>query len=344
MKFFILFLAVFIGFSSSAAIPTSESLFRNGNNKNISGNFVVLKFEINEHSTNEEKNLIKSSAKDIQEEQLMMREKYPVRYAKLIFSLEKDETVQLLQVMYSDNEMKSSSLNKVNYIKNLNQFISNDPNVERTLFYSLLMMFSLNDSSGMANVLKSHNQKFVANESLLNVDKKNLLERYKIYLLAIKKDKTLVEELISPLKPEEPEERAKISQILNSSMYNKVNDVSLIRENRKFFWKVNYENFLALFNHETHRLNKINFTSNLGTLEGVFGDYILFDGIHELPKISLLKRLDGKSFKIRMLSLREFTNSGKKLNIRAQQYQKLLSANKVENIEHSSDKFFYYDN
>jgi len=322
-----------------SAVPTPESLFRNGNNKDLNGNFIVLKFVFQQDPSDEDVNRLPQDP-SVREQSLAT--KYPPRYAKLIFSLESEGKIQMLQCIYNNNEMNIDDLLGVHFVEDINEVLAKEEqNVEKKLFYSLLLMFSLNESSGMASVLRSHNHNFTANENLLNLDKKNLLEKYKEYLVAIKNDKKMEEELVSPLKPIEPEEKVKINDILNSSMYTIAQDVELVRENRKFYWKVSYENFLALFNHESHRLAKIQLLSNEGSIEGVFGDYILFDGIHELPKVSILKSFDGNKYKLNMLSIREFTNKGKRLDARAKEYLDILKIKKPEAVESTIDKFFY---
>jgi len=342
MKLLAIIIIFFMG-NLFAAIPTVEGLFRNGNNKDLSGNFVVLKFNITEVPTEDAINKVNMNGAGKQNglADALLSKIYPVKYCKFIFSLETEGKFQLLQVVYSKSNMNNDSLVSVNYIPDLNNSIVNDSGMERRLLYSLLMMFSLNESSGIASILKSHNQNFIDNKSLLNIDKKNLLEKYKEYLLAIKKDKDSMVNIKSPLSSDEPIEKAKISKILNSGMYSKAPEVKLIRENKIFYWEVAYENFNALFEHQSHRLNKINMVVKEGTISGLFGDFILFDGIHELPKTVILKDTQEKKFKIRILSLREFTNKGKLLAIRATKYFEKLNASKNKLVVFPSDRFFY---
>ena len=46
MKKLMLMISIFITMQAKAAIPTMEGLFRNGQNKDLSGNFIIIKMMI----------------------------------------------------------------------------------------------------------------------------------------------------------------------------------------------------------------------------------------------------------------------------------------------------------
>jgi len=148
----LIFLSIIYISNAMGAVPTSESLFRNGNNKNLTGNFIVLKFSIVEIPTEEEIANLKNAAGESGNADLLIREKFPHKFVKFIFSLESEDKIQLLQAIYSDSAMKNNTLVNTNYVEDINNKIMEDTEVERALFHSLLMMFSLNESSGIANV------------------------------------------------------------------------------------------------------------------------------------------------------------------------------------------------
>ncbi len=312
----ILFSCLLISTSTLAARPTLEGLFRNSNSPELEGNFIVIKMMIEEIQNQGVDQVLSTEAQD---------QKIPMqpKFYKFIFSTEEERKTQLLQVEYNSNLMKKAGVKRSLYFKNLTQKIKDDVYTERSLFYSLLMMFGLNKSDGMKNILARYGTHFLDNKSLMNEEKVKLMDSYKKYLTAIKEDKTLKEELESPLKPEDIEEKEKVLNLLKEPMYKENESVSLVKDGRKFFWKMNLEKVKASFTNEEHRLTRFELESAEGNILGNFGDYILFDGRHELPKIIVLKDKNNRQFKVRFLSFKNFINKGKNLLERAIDYKKI---------------------
>jgi hypothetical protein len=309
--------SLFLFNSAYAAKPTLEGLFRNSNSPELDGNLVVVKVMVEESSENRASQAISTEEQDL---------KTPMnpKFYKFIFSLEDEKLTQLLQVEYKNNLMNKNDLKKSLYFKNITEKIKEDAYTERSLFYSLLMMFSLNKSDGMKNILQKYGSHFIDNKGLMNAEKIQLMDQYKKYLSAIKEDKTLKEELVSPLRPEDIEEKEKVNTLLKEPMYKNNDSVSLVKEGRHFFWQMNLETIRASFTNEEHRLHRFELDSSEGNIVGNFGDYILFDGRHELPKIIVLKDKSERQFKIRFLSFKNFVNKGKNLLERAIDYKKLI--------------------
>jgi len=305
-----------LSISASEAKPTLEGLFRNSNSPELDGNLVVIKMMLEEVAT-------ANSDVSLSTEEQDLKTPMEPRFYKFIFSTEIEKKTQLLQVEYKNNLMKRNDIKKSLYFKNLSEKIKEDVYTERSLFYSLLMMFGLNNSEGMKNILQKYGTNFVDNKNLMNEEKIKLINSYKTYLTAIKEDKTLKEELISPLKPEDIEEKEKVDTLLKAPMYKDSENITLSKEGQKFFWKMNLENVKASFSNEEHRLLRFELDSAEGNILGNFGDYILFDGRHELPKIIVLRDKANRQFKIRFLSFKSFVNKGKNLLERAVDYKKI---------------------
>ena len=99
MKKLILIIAIFVCIPAQAAIPTMEGLFRNGKNKDLAGNFVILKMMVDEMSLTD----------DLEKK---------VSYLKFYFSVADENRIEFLQVHYPDGEMRKDSATHLYYAHN----------------------------------------------------------------------------------------------------------------------------------------------------------------------------------------------------------------------------------
>lgn len=324
MKKFLGSVLILLSLSADCAMPTVEGLFRNSNNSKVEGDYVVLKLLV---TPEQSKSLIDSTE---------LPEK---KYVKYIFSTENEGKVQVIQVGYKDSKMSTRSIESINYVGDVLGRIKTDSYTERSIFYSLLVMFGLNNSEGMKSIINKNSDKFISNENMMNADKVHLMDQYKKYLTAIKGDESLKEELISPLKPEEDEEKEKVKELVKAGMYKRSKQLSLVRKANSFFWKVDLDTVNAMFTNEEHRMSSLSVTTKEGTLVSAdFGDYILFDGRHELPKFIFFTDSESSKFKIRVLSLKNFVNKGKSMPERYEEYQKFLAENEKRKSKITTDE------
>ena len=281
MKSLILLLSIFFTNISFAAIPTIEGLLRHGSNVDIATDTVAvrLKFEKKTESPLNFTAIKEDMTSTIVEGEVENKET-PI-YIKLIFSLIENRPVSMLQIIYKDSQMGEDSILSVKLIKDLKREISKDQNVERNLFYSIVSMYSLNDSELISKLLESTSQDYKNNIDMLDPDKKALLARYKDYLAAIKENETLKETMVSPLKSEDEEEKEKIKEIMKRKMYTTSENVKLIRDKGKFFWQVKLENFEGTFSNVKNQLLKMELNTSNGSIKSTISDYVLFDGTHE---------------------------------------------------------------
>jgi hypothetical protein len=307
MKSLLVILIFLTSFSTLSAVPSVEGLFRNPNSQDIDGDLIVIKAIVQREST---------------EEQV-----FTPRYLKFIFSLESESRIQFLQAEYSDGKMDRKSLIKTLFLKDLMPKILNDELLERNLFYSYLIMYGLNNSDGISNILKKYSTNFIANKDALNKEKIELYDRYKKYLMAIKNDETIKDELVSPMDSEDEEEKKKIQELKSSNMYSNDESLSLEKEGRQFVLKLKLDGVSAKFTNEEHRLINFKVTKGTSDVETFFADYILFNGRHELPKNILLKDQENNNYKIRFVGFSIFTNKGDSLTKRALKYKE----NELEN-------------
>lgn len=297
-----------------ASYPSIEGLFRNSNNKDVQGNFSVLRLEIKEEKNNEASSEIVKEISD--------KPRTP-DYIKYIFSTETNKAPKLLQIQYNHKKMMSNAIKRVAFFPNVSEVITSDENFDRGLFYSVLLMFGLNDSKVISDILKKEDVTFKKNTELMNQDKIALLEDYKKYLIEIKENTESKDELESPLSPSNVDKLKEVKEILKSSMYKRSENLRLIRQNGKFYWKLELEKISALFDNDTHRILELDITSEEMSVKLKFANYMLLNGINEMPSDISYVTSRGKNFKIKILKYQNFENKGKKIEERAQRYKDL---------------------
>ncbi|TNF27142.1 MAG: hypothetical protein EP319_12220 [Deltaproteobacteria bacterium] len=327
------FVIIFLFFQLSiafGAIPTTEGLFRNGNNQDIEGDLVVLTFIIEENVNKKLLDNAKVSETNEKVEETLMKETIKPRYFKVIYGLESEARIEAILVEYDDSKLSTESIIDVKYFSNILEKIAADKYIEREVFYSLLNVLALNDSRAISTLLTKYNTNFNKNEKLLNEEKFKLLNDYKKYLQTIKDDETLKEKLENPLKPEDPEKLQLVKEVMNKPLYRKDETVSLVKENDDFFWQVQLENTNAKFESKKLRMSEFVHIHGGSNIKINMGEYILFDGIHELPKFVFIKDLLERVFKVQITSYKAFKNTGDNVVKRYKKYQELVETNKKD--------------
>ena len=324
----ILLLCLISSFSLQAAIPTMEGLFRNGNSPDLNGELVVVRLMIEENNNEALLRKVKIEDQEPLDETLdpiLLEKGDKSKFVKFIFSIERNNRIGVIQIEYANNQMKYSEIDRVEYIPNLLKDIDLDANLERRLFYSMVLMYALNDSRAISGNLKKLDFEFKTNKEIINQEKIDLLKKYQRYLESIKKEPDLRGVIPNPLKPDDVEELIKVKEMLTSSIYLKSNRVQLIRKKGKFYWEINLTNIYALFHNETNRLDTLKVTTFNGEMDIRLGEYILFDGIHELPKNMVIKTTKQRLFKVVFLDYKNFSKSKRSLSSRAKEYKKHLA-------------------
>ncbi len=287
--------------NSKEAVPTPEGLFRNGHNRDVTGNLIILDLMIQETS---------------EEEKESTQNPTGIMYYRFFIEVKENNVRSLLQVIYNKASMKKQDRIQVDYFKNFQQSFDSDTSIERKLFYSLLIMMTTNSSSFWTNLLKSMGQGHKTNRELMNHLKISLYEQYKNYLIKKRQQGTASEGLTSPLEPVRNNQKAKIRKILNARTYFQSPLVSLVKRETDFFWKVALNNVVFFFTNEEHRFSELLFNDPVGEITIQAKRYFRPDGIHEMPKYIRFSSLNGKHYKIRTLALNHF-NSRKAMASRA---------------------------
>ena len=321
--FWIFFLLALPVVQVQSSIPTVEGLLRNGSNPDPSGEIILIKALIErDRQKGEEHKREGDATGDTALSPL---------HVKFIFSLEVENRVQMIQALYNKGRMDVKDLSHVRYFPWFERSIARAFSPEQSIFYSLLNILGLNRSAAMINSLKRMDLNVQGNQEIFNHEKLALFNEYKKYLMAVKDNKELKNTLANPLYPQEEEDRERVAKVMNSSFFKEQETVSLKRESGGYFWLVEDRGFWAKFENETHRLKQMKLRGTKGEVVINVGEYLLFNGLHLLPKIVFFKTLDGITYKIRFTSLSHFTPRGKhkkKIRKRFLEYQKELVKNR----------------
>jgi hypothetical protein len=326
MKTSIILMTLFLSsFSLSAAVPTMEGLFRNGANADVTGDTIAISIAIEKISTEEE-----NSTRPV--------------YAKFIFSNNEKEPVRMIQVIYSNATMDNSAAVDVVVSSDIIDQIRKDSPIERKLIYSMLLMYGLNSSEAMNVVSKRVSPDYQSNKDLVNVEKRELYQRYMNYLRNRDETAQPTDEEESPLKPQDEEEQERVKEILASKFLNQTESVVLSRQKGNFFWEVRLENLIARFTHQDHRLRTLTMNTIDGILQVALGDFVMFNGVHELPKVMSWVLPNGESYKFTTLAHQDFVSRNKSFNQRVLEYEEIIQANsgRQETLTSPTRQIFLY--
>jgi len=254
-----LFIVLFICSINLIAIaaPTPESLFRNGDNKEIKSNNLIIQFSITKKGEKEDDNV------------LFYKSIYDFKLNSLVLIQFTDQSYR--EVMY------------VNHIRNLDISFNNLSSYRDILLFSSFKMLFENSSKYFSLMLTKEAPEYLPNTKLINLEKKGLMSRHATFLQLKNQDDAPVD-LKSPFYSEDPEIQKQLIELKKAPMYKETTHVNLIRNNKILFWNLNFTGISAYFFHENHKLNKLTLSKLDNDFKIVLDNYIIFDGSHELPQ------------------------------------------------------------
>jgi hypothetical protein len=301
------FLFVFLSANVFAYIPTVESLFRNGDNAEVTSNTVFLNA-----------NLFKVSANQEQEESLF--------YLRWVYHFSQNEKLKMLQASYSGAGFSESNLVDKSYITHINPYLFNEttPAQVRGVFYSLLNSLLLNDGSFIVDFLKTKKVNVHQNQALVNRSQKNLLDRYRRYLSDKKRT-----EVVSPLEPTDPQERMRVRALLAEKLIQDQGQVKLTRFNSELVWHLDTTLLKAWISDSRREIRKIVYKMDSGDLEIYPKDYYLMDGVHKFPRSILMKLPSGDHYRLDFSELRYFSENENSFVDRVKKYDSILGGKKL---------------
>lgn len=318
-----------VSFNVGAAYPTPEGIFRFGPKVNYIDDLVLLDVVIHKMKSAEDQvsgDYVSSSLGSRSEK------KQEQRFLQFIFA-PKERRVELLQVEFSSGDFEERNAIESRYMTNLLGQLRSDQQTTRTFFYSLIGMYSLNSSEFISDLLSRSVPGYKLNRELMNREKMALMNRYKRYLQERREERDGEEgkeELISPLSPEDPEKRQHVNTIMASPMYERDKNISLVRENRNFFWELSYDNFNAKFTSDDQYLRSAYLRMAEAPIRLNISQYVLVGGRKELPESMIYETPRGDVFRIDLVNFRRVTNRGDRLSQMAANYQKIIEERRSE--------------
>ncbi len=338
LKFLLILIIPVIAFGK----PTMEGLFRNVNSADVEGELTLVRFMVEELKNEGVLKQVKveEATETSNVQPLMMEEKSEPKFIKLLLSKEKDDRIGLVQLEFKDNKMNNNEVTRVEYFGDIVKQVITEPSLSKKLFYSLILMYTMNDSRSISDTLKKIDMDFKTNKESIDKEKMDFLKKYKNYLEAIKRDPDLKESVPNPLKPESEEEREFVKKLERSSIYTNSEKIKLVRKENEFFWELGLNNINALFENKTGRLNRLKLSFLGGDIDVRANDYLLFNGVHELPKNIIIRNSDQRLYRIVMIDYKNYQNSSKSLSKRAEEYQKFLTEmNQAQGFNITSSDF-----
>ncbi|OIQ18304.1 MAG: hypothetical protein BM556_08570 [Bacteriovorax sp. MedPE-SWde] len=337
MKYILLILACTYSFAS---VPTVEGLFRNSINPELDDSLVVL--------------TLKGKVLKVQDEE-SSEDKEPIyteAYYKFIFDNSNKKIKRVIKSKYESSSMGFSEIKDLQISKDI-QLEANEANSNKRIINAIIGMYAMNSSVLMSDVFKTYSSEYMTNEEVLNSEKKELLNKYKEYLVIkneydkklknLKKsgavedgsDIEIADEPKSPLTAEEETEKERISKLISDSMYKKSSQVRLAKEGKDYFWIMDMSNIWAKFTNEDHRLKHLKLTALDKVIEVIPHEAVTFAGKYKMPKnIEVL--IDDKQITLEILNYYTLKSKKKSYEQRAAEYKKYFeesSARKKKKVE-----------
>jgi hypothetical protein len=295
-------------FKSMAYTPTIESLFRNGPNKEIDANTIVIEL----------------SSRKLANENEEPQEKI---FYKYIFNVEKDEKYFALQLGYI-NSFAKENLKTLKFWPSFHFEDIVDLTAEQKVTYSLLTSLGLNDGRMILHFLRERGSQLKFNKEILNENQKLLLEKY-MYFLSIKNQNgdTELVQVDNPLLSEDSEKQAEINELLSQSFYRQSPLLKYVRSGKEFKWRAG-DVFTAIFNYESHHLEQLTIPLMDSSLRVSVRNPILYKGKYELPSHLYIKLQNDDKYHIEILDYYRISEERSAYLNRVQRYQTRLEENK----------------
>ncbi len=272
----VLGLIIFLSLNSFASVPTEEGLLKNLNNAELPGSFITLK-------------MMSSPALDPEK----------AEYIKYYIQSETSGPIAVTQTIYSNSQMLPSQLKNVKHYPDIVAFLRKEKQPERHIFNSLLIMLVTNRSLAFETFLEKNGVSVVKNKTLLNEEKIRLLRQYRAHLINSKGRN----DVGSPLNPEDPKAKERVLDLFRANSFKRARNIELTKKDGEFVWKVDWKVAQAFFTNEERRFRMIEYATTESSIKLEASQYLMFNGINELPKFFNLIDSTGMNYKIQILGL-----------------------------------------
>lgn len=297
---------------TQASVPTEEGLLKNLNNAEVLGKYITVRA------------MMRSAPAVVLSEGSSPGAEMEINkpdFYKFIISIENPNVISFFQVAYSSAQMLNSQILDVKYIPDLLAAIKKEKNQEISFFYSIYLMLTTNYSSGVEAFLEKSGVQIVKNVNILNAEKIKLLKAYKSYLVNNKGKG----DATSPLNPTDPKNKSKVLELFRSNTFERLKNIELVKVENEFQWKVDWKNIKGYFTNEERRLRLMEYSTGNSTMKIEANNYVLFNGINELPKNITVKDTRGVLTTIQILGLETKKSIDKKLTEQYEEAKKSIS-------------------
>jgi len=279
MKFI---LSLFLIQSVFAYVPTVESLFRHGQNPDVTSGAAVVSLAISDLNSSDK------SKKD---------------FIKLVFQKNSLDSYRLDQLMFENEtfgDQAMKSLKRMPIVSGAS--LRSEP--EQALFFSSLISILFNNGYHLVSTLKSQGIGVKFNNEIINRTKIDYLVSYKQYLVKINKDWSLKKTEPNPLKPEDADEKAKVDQVMNDSIYLNTGHVSYAKFDDLGAWKISGQDFEGYVSHEARQIRSLRLNTKGKLFDFHYRQYFRADGIHYVPRFIEFKSSTGQHLLVEILTSR----------------------------------------
>lgn len=304
-----LILLLVLSFPAFAYVPTVESLFRHGGNPDVTANAILLSGKVSLYNPYDEK-LVDDKAESF--------------WVKWVYNITPQNKLKLTQLIYRAPSMTEASLVNKTYIADLTPqyFGSSALNTEKGLFISMLNSLLINDGSFMVEFLRTRGIDVKLNQELINNDKKNLMQRYRAWLIKNKGGRGAVDE--SPIAPNTVTEKERVDAVMASSMYLDTKQVTLARHQGEPAWQVKADGFEAWVNDEKRELRQLTLKNGASETDIQLRDFIFFSGTNAMPRNILVKGQQDQYWQVEILGVKQFNETMNDLVARLRRYDQIL--------------------
>jgi len=293
---FIMFLSFIFSAKLMAVQLSPESLFRHASNGDSESNTVSVNF------------LVKKISDDLGQP-FYLRHIYGVEGEKIRFS----------QIVFDGADMSNTQVQSIFSTNNFMELAGKNPEKDGLSIASINIFY--NSAWPVMSFLKKSGIAVKHNQEAYDKEKIKILEAYKAY----SKNPAGKE---NPLKPNDPEERKRINELLNAGLVSiPPESTKLVRKNKTNFIEITYPNFKASFTNQEHRLTEFEVTGK-SHLHLLMEDYVALNGINYFPKFITINvdneiyRLQTLNYKYGNESLPEFEKRSQALQVLAKKHHK----------------------
>jgi hypothetical protein len=302
-----------------AYVPTVESLFRNGSNPDISANAMTMTLTVRKQLPGDK------TTSQVQDASLL-RSGRAEDYYKVFISKGSGEGYKISQSRYINPSFSEASLEHKTYYPNFTPYTvkASIEQLERGLFFGTLLSLTFNNGAHLVNYLKTLGVPVRLNNEIINRDKIEQLAAYKRYLVIINRDRNARKTEPNPLSPADPNERYRVNQLMDESMYVDTKQVKLAKDAGEIAWSVSAGAFEAIVSYNERQIQKIRYRSPAGDFEMSLKDYWLANGSHSLPRYIIIKNLSGELYQVEINNFRHYVEKEDDLVKRLKKWDEIL--------------------